>query len=114
MNLTVQELDHGIRQLNLEGRLDIAGSGAIETKFQSYAAGTVEKVLVDLSKVDFIASIGIRTLLSAAKARRAKGGTLVLCGASPLVAKVLETAGITTIVPVVADAAAGVALLQGS
>lgn len=112
--MTVQELDHGIRQINLEGRLDIAGSGAIETKFNGYAVGTVPKVLVDLSKVDFIASIGIRTLLTAAKARKAKGGVLVLCGATPLVAKVLETAGLASIVPVVPDAAAGIAHLQSA
>ncbi|MFZ4598132.1 MAG: STAS domain-containing protein [Terrimicrobiaceae bacterium] len=114
MTLTSVDLDNGIRQITLEGRLDIAGSGEIDLKFSAFAAGDKSKVLVDLSKVDFISSIGIRTLLSAARGRKNKGGTLVLCAAQPLVAQVIETAGLGALIPSAPDVASGIDLLNAS
>jgi len=114
MNMNVEELDNGIRRIALDGRLDMAGAQAIDLKFTGYTAAAKGRILVDLSQVEFIASIGLRTLLSAAKAQKLKGGTLVLCGAQPLVAKVLETAGLNTFIPSVGDTAAAIALLQNA
>lgn len=114
MTLTSVDLDNGIRLITLEGRLDIAGTAEIDVKFNAYVAGDKTGVLVDLSKVDFISSIGIRTLLSAAKGRKNKGGLMVLCAARPLVARVIETAGLGALIPSAADVPAGMALLQNS
>jgi anti-sigma B factor antagonist len=114
MNMNVDELDNGIRRIVLDGRLDMAGAQEIDMKFTGYAASAKNKILVDLSKVEFIASIGIRTLLTAAKAQKQRGGAMVLSGAQPLVAQVIETAGLTALIPSVADEAAAIALLNAS
>lgn len=114
MKLTVEELEHGIRCLTLEGRLDLAGTTAIDLKFSSYAASAKGLILVDLSRLDFLASIGIRTLLMAAKAQRMRGGRFVMCGAQPMVASMIETAGLQGVIPLVADRAAGIALLRSA
>jgi anti-anti-sigma factor len=114
MKLHVEELDKGIRLIALEGRLDMAGAQEIDIKFTAHAASSKGLVLVDLAQVEFLASIGIRTLLSAAKGQKLRGGTLVMCAAQPLVAKAMETAGVTTIVPLLANREAGIAALQAA
>jgi len=111
MNLTIEELEDGIRCVGLQGRLDLAGSAAIDLKFSSHAASARGLVLVDLSGVEFLASIGIRTFLTAAKAQQRRGGRMVLCNAVPSVAKVIETAGLGSVIPLAADRAAGIAWL---
>jgi len=114
MKLTIEELESGIRCLAVEGRLDMAGAAAIDLKFTSYAASSKSLILVDLSRLEFLASIGIRTLLVAAKAQRQRGGHFVICGAQPLVAAMIETAGLQGVIPLVRDRAAGVALLRAA
>ena len=114
MKMSREELEGGIRCLVLEGRFDLAGSAAIDLAFSGHAASEKALVLVDLAGVDFLASLGIRTLLVAARAQRHRGGKLVLCGAQASVRKVLELAGMTEVLPLVTDRAAGVATLLGA
>ena len=58
---------------------------------------------MDLSEVSFLASIGMRTLLSNAKALGLKGGRMVLLNPQPMVATALSTAGIDTLIPMHQD-----------
>lgn len=111
MKLTREDLDGGIRCLVLEGRLDIGGCAGIDLVFSGHAASEKALVLVDLGGVEFVASLGLRTLLMAARVQRQRGGRMVLCGARPAVAKILEMAGLASVLPVVADRDAGVAAL---
>jgi anti-anti-sigma factor len=67
--------------------------------------------LVDLSGVGFIASMGIRLLISSAKALKAKGATMVLFGAQPLVQDVLEQAALDQILDIVASESEALARL---
>src|SRR5687768_15890948 len=60
MELQYSERDNHIRLIKLTGRLDIDGKAEIETKFAGYCSGEKARVVVDLSGVDFLASIGIR------------------------------------------------------
>jgi hypothetical protein len=73
MEIQYNELDNGIRLIKLIGDLDIMGANAIETKFAGYCAGENARVLVDLSAVDFLASIGIRLLTTNAKSLLSRG-----------------------------------------
>lgn len=70
--------------------------------------------MVNLAGVSFLASIGLRTLLSTARAQSQRGGKLVLAAAEPLVRKVIETSGIDQLIPTYASVdEARVALLAG-
>lgn len=99
MELQYSELDNGIRLIKLIGRLDIVGVGAIETKFAGYCAGEKPRVLVDLSGVDYMASIGIRLLTLNVKSMISRGGRMVLLGPIPEVRNILELTGIPSIIP---------------
>ena len=100
MELQYSELENQIKRIKLIGSLDILGVGAIETKFAAYCAGENSRVIVDLSHVDFLASIGIRLLTINAKSLASRGGRMALVGATSDVRKVLEVTGIPDIIPV--------------
>jgi anti-sigma B factor antagonist len=103
MELAVQDLDSGVLGINLSGRMDIIGTQQIDLKFTMLVSTRKAQILVDLSNVTFIASIGIRTLVSNAKAQRLRGGSMVLYKPNNQVEEVLRATGIDTIIPIVHD-----------
>ena len=100
MKLTHQMPGDGSTRLFLTGRLDVAGTENIDQAFTSLVASHKAAVIVDLSGVDFLASIGIRTLLTSAKAQEHRGGRLVLLNPQPMVESVMATAGVDTLIPI--------------
>jgi anti-anti-sigma factor len=102
MNLAVSELNNGITKISLEGRLDVDGALKIDSEFNKIAEEK-KNVLVDLSDVTFIASLGLRTLITGAKATATQGGKLVLFNPQPNVEKVLRTSHVDTVMPIIRD-----------
>lgn len=100
MQLQYSELDNNIRLIKLAGRLDVIGTGEIETRFAGYCSGDKVRVVVDMSEVDFLASIGIRLLTLTAKSVASRGGRMALVGPIPDVQHVLEITGIPAMIPV--------------
>ncbi len=64
--IDTEEIIPGITKLNLRGRLDAPGAQIIDTTFAAMA-GAQERLIVDLSRVSFIASAGLRTLIAGAR-----------------------------------------------
>jgi len=100
MEIDYNELGHGIGLIKLSGELDIVGVGEIEIKFTGYCSGDNVRVVIDLSKVVFLASIGIRLLVTTAKSIAARGGKMVLLNPIPEVLEILEVTGIPSIIPI--------------
>lgn len=105
MELNVVEVDSETRRIALSGRLDNAGVAAIETRFSALVSGRVHGTIVDLTDVTFLASLGIRMLLSSAKAAAGRGGKVVLIAPQPLVEQSLRVTGIAQLIPIAADEA---------
>ncbi len=100
--MDVEQLSQGVVKVILEGRLDITGAGVIDLQF-SAIAGSHRGVVVDMTNVSFLASIGIRTLLLGAKTVQRRGGTFVLLNPVDEVEKVLEVTGVTDLMPIFHD-----------
>ena len=100
MELQDSERENNIRLIKLTDRLDIVGKGEIETKFADYCSGEKARVIVDLSDVDLLASIGIRLLTITARSVVSLGGKMVLLNPIPDVQSVLEITGIPAIIPI--------------
>mgnify|MGYP006286437073 CR=1 FL=1 len=99
MELTSEQLDDERRVIRLCGRMDIKGAGEIDLKFNALAGAKKALVAVDLAQVEFMASMGIRTLLMASKAQKSRGGKLVLAAPQETVEKALAASGISKIIP---------------
>lgn len=109
MDITITELEGPVTRVQLQGRLDSAGADAVGLRFTAGVVAEGRDAVVDLSGMSFIASLGIRLLISAARGLSAKGGRLVLFGPQPMVQQVFEDAAldqILTIVPTEAEALA--------
>jgi anti-sigma B factor antagonist len=113
MQMDVSVIDGGIQQIRLAGRMDVAGTQAIDLKFTALTATRRAAIVVDLAEVSFLASIGMRTLLSSAKALSLKGGKMVLLSPQPMVATALFTAGIDTLIPIHHDLESACTALEG-
>lgn len=92
----------------LQGRLDTAGVDRIETRFTATVVPARRPTIVDLSAVPFVSSMGIRMLLSAARALSRDGVSLALYGAQPVVHDTLRSV-IADVIPLVADEAQAIA-----
>jgi anti-anti-sigma factor len=114
MRLESELLDDRILKIVLEGRLDVEGTQAIDMKFTALTATKASAILVDMTEVSFLASIGMRTLLSCAKAARNRGGKMVLLNPQPMVKAVLDRSGVATLIPVYEDSAAAMDALKES
>jgi len=88
----------------LEGRLDASVAPDIEQKLLSLISGGSCKLVADLSKVGFISSAGLRTLLAAVKETKRESGDLRLAGIQGQVQEVLELTGFSTIFKIYASA----------
>lgn len=111
MRLQYSELDHGIRLIKLNGTLDINGVSRVEVEFVRRCAGEKVFVLVDLSKVNYISSIGIPLLINSAKAVGKNGGRMILLSPQKNVENILELTGIPLIIPIHHDLDSAVAAI---
>jgi len=107
MQITQVHTDEGITHLVLAGKLDAAGVQEVDIKFNGFTAARRKPTLVDLSQVEFIASLGVGMLISCAKALQRHGAAMVLLSPQDPVEKVLKTLGIDQVIPVVHDLEAG-------
>ena len=86
MPISILDLDDNVTKVVLSGRIDIAGARQLEMPL-AVIAGSRRAVVIDLSSVDFMASLGLRGIVVSAKAIFRKSGKIVLLflGASMLV-----------------------------
>ena len=89
----------GTQILRLVKRLDVREAGEIELGFSGPCAAERGRILVDMGGADFISSIGIRMLVSNAKALAVPAGKIVLLNPPAQVSSILIVLGTASMVP---------------
>lgn len=79
--------------LSLEGRLDALSAPTLENQLQKIRE-TFTEVILDLSELTFISSMGIRVMIQGFKWMNAKKGKFVIKNISELVRDVFEISGL--------------------
>jgi anti-sigma B factor antagonist len=100
MHIDFESLDNGVLKINLSGRMDLQGTLEIDQKFAVLTAAQNAQILVDMSQVSFLASLGMRTLLSSAKAVSARGALMILYKPQANVLEALTISGTARLIPV--------------
>ena len=113
MLLDTEEVAPGLTKVNLRGRLDAAGVRAIEAPFNALAQ-TQYDLLVDLSRVTFIASFGLRVLITGARALARHGGRMGVLRPDTAVEAVLISSGIDALIPVFGELGEAIRGICGS
>jgi anti-anti-sigma factor len=93
--------------VDMVGRLDSTSAGYGNDEMVKLVQSDQKQILVNLEKLDFITSAGLRVLLLAAKLLQTAGGQLKLCTPNDSVKNILETSGFNSLLslyPTEADA----------
>ena len=97
MNISTRHVD-GVVVVDMDGRLDSQTAGYGNDEMVRIVKDDNKNVLINLEKLEFITSAGLRVLLLAAKLLQTSGGKLKLCAANQFVKDVLETSGFTSLI----------------
>ena len=100
VEMTVVSLGDRLVKVTLVGRLDTQSVDRMEPQFLAHLVPGPNNAIIDLSGVDFVASMGIRMLVSAAKTLRTRQAKLALYGAQTQVLQILEAVSLRQIVPI--------------
>ncbi len=103
MEFAVERLDNGIKKITLRGRMDIDGTNQIDLRLSAETSMERANVVVDLSEVDFMASVGIGVLVRSYKALKLRGGKMVFLNPQKVVEMVLDRTLVNTLIPVYYD-----------
>ncbi len=101
MSVSYEDVGDNLRRIMIFGRLDMEGTDSLSPRIMELAGGPKKGVIIDLSGVRFLASVGIRALVSCAKAVQERGGKLVVVVAQgSSVSMSLNATGVDELIPV--------------
>ena len=105
MSISYEDVGSDLRRIVISGRLDLPGTDSVAAQLTELTAAPKRAVVVDLSSLRFLASIGIRALIASAKAVQQRKGKMVLLandGSSVMMS--LKATGLDELMPVFEDA----------
>ena len=112
MEMIASDVGGSHLKVSLTGRLDTAGVDKIETALVARVVPRGQHAIIDLSKVDFIGSMGVRMLISTARALERKKARFVLFAPQDGVREVFESVSLGDIMTNCANEAEAVEALQ--
>jgi anti-sigma B factor antagonist len=83
--------------LVLAGEIDLYTSAQLRTALEHAIDGGARRVIVDLSKVDFVDSTGLAVLIEAIKRLPSPGGSLHVVCPNGHIKRVFEITGLTSV-----------------
>jgi anti-anti-sigma factor len=92
LHVKVAKQREGYFVVTLNGKLDSITSVECEAKLASVVTGAAKVVLLDMTFLDYISSMGVRLILKTRKALEAQQARLILSSLQPQIAKVFEIA----------------------
>lgn len=94
----VKDLNETSLKIDLEGRLDTTTAPQLESELKGSLEGITDLVL-DMAKLQYISSAGLRVLLSAQKVMN-KQGNMVIRNASEEIMEIFEVTGFVDILTI--------------
>jgi anti-anti-sigma factor len=93
MNTTIEEID-GKYVATLEGEMDTAAAVEAEEVLKPLYQSNGKDVIIDCTKLEYIASSGLRILLSILKGAKACGSKVVMRGVNDDIKNVFKLTGL--------------------
>ncbi len=92
-----------VKVLAFEGRMDTQTSPDAQQQLTRLIEEGETKILVNLEKLDYISSAGLRVLLVVAKQLKTTDGELRICSLNEVVKEVFDISGFDMILPISAS-----------
>ena len=90
------------------GRIDTNTSTEFEEKLVEILDRSETNIVVDLSKIDYVSSAGLRVFLMAAKKLKSLSGNFILASMNDHIKEVFDISGFTPIFTITPDTASAV------
>ena len=112
MDITTLERDDGITHVVLSGRLDTTAAEELGQNISDATAGRDQPAIVDVSGIEFLASMGIGLLLANSKRLTKAGHKLVILNPQGMVDVVLKASRLDKVMAIAYDLDAAVQILR--
>ena len=86
--------------LALSGKLDATTAKTFEDRILGVFNSGAQRLVVDLSQLEYVSSSGLRVFLLAAKRLQATEGKIVFCGLQDQIRQVFDLAGFSSILSI--------------
>jgi anti-sigma B factor antagonist len=83
--------------VDIVGRLDSRTAGDAGDRMVGIVQGGDKKIVLNLDKLDFVSSAGLRVIIQASKLLQTNHGTLNICNPRGIVKDVLQTSGFNSL-----------------
>lgn len=93
-------LDGEVLVIDIDGRLDTTTAPELEKEFRETLDG-IKELTLDIAKLEYISSAGLRVILSAQKKMSKQGSKMIIKNASEVVMEVFEVTGFADILTIV-------------
>lgn len=101
MSISHTDIGDDFRRILITGRLDLPGTDSVAKDLEALTSEPKKAVVIDLSGLRFLASIGISTLIVSARAVHARGGKVALVVQNNSTVKMsLEATGVDELIPI--------------
>ena len=94
--------------------VDVSTAPELEQFIVNQIDNGARNMIIDLSQVDYISSVGLRVMLLAAKKLRKLEGTVIFSGLNDLVLEVFELTGLTKVLTTVKDIASAKSIIEST
>lgn len=89
----------------IEGEIDINTAPDIKKSFEKLLSGKMPKIVINFTKVTYVDSSGLATLVEILKNMRAYGGKMKLTNLSPKIKSLFEITKLEKLFEIIADEA---------
>lgn len=97
--MVIDRTEDGARStLELEGRLDTATAPQLEAELGDLVG--VERLVIDMERLIYVSSAGLRALLKAQKVMKGKGGDMTIRNVSQDIRDIFEVTGFDEILTI--------------
>ena len=95
-----QEIIKEYNVINVEGFIDASNSSEVEDQIRDLLRGGSNKIILNLEKVTYMSSSGLRVFLMGSKELQANDGQFRVCNANEVVMEILTISGFNMIVDI--------------
>jgi anti-anti-sigma factor len=99
MNIEATQLEKAV-VLKVSGRMDAENADEFDSACEVWISQGAKHVIADLDQLQYISSIGLRSILAAGQKLQSLSGSLILCGLHGLPRQVFEMTRLIGLFPV--------------
>ena len=93
-------VENEILMIAIKGRLDAATATIADETIKETLTENTNRLLFDLSALEYLSSGGLRVILGAAKEIRRREGKVALAGLNQYVYEIFDVSGFTAMIPI--------------